>query len=146
MIYDTSVTTFVVSPNMTKSKWIDWEIAYSLRNSTREGRASKSDGILGVIAQVEGGYDWIETTETNADGCRVRVFDSAKLYKIITKNRFNLKEPVYSCPTCKSVNSLTGSYISLVQQDTFYADPAKYIEILFKKSRSLEGFDIHTNR
>lgn len=31
MIYGSSVTIVIVSPNMRKSKWIDWEISYSLK-------------------------------------------------------------------------------------------------------------------
>lgn len=31
MIYDTTVTIIVLSPNMLQSNWIDWEISYSLK-------------------------------------------------------------------------------------------------------------------
>lgn len=31
MMYDTSVTIVIISPNMKKSKWIDWEIEYCLK-------------------------------------------------------------------------------------------------------------------
>ena len=29
MLFDTTVTVVIISPNMKKSKWIDWEIEYS---------------------------------------------------------------------------------------------------------------------
>ena len=35
MMYDTSVTIVIISPNMKQSKWIDWEIEYSLKSITR---------------------------------------------------------------------------------------------------------------
>ena len=37
MLFGTSVTIVVVSPGMIGSKWIDWEIEYSLREYTRDG-------------------------------------------------------------------------------------------------------------
>ena len=36
MMYDTSVTIVIISPNMKKSKWIDWEIEYCLKNISRK--------------------------------------------------------------------------------------------------------------
>ena len=41
MMYDTSVTIVVVSPNIKQSKWVDWEIEYSLKEISRKGRTSK---------------------------------------------------------------------------------------------------------
>ena len=38
MMYDTSVTIVIISPNMKESKWIDWEIEYCLKDNTRKGR------------------------------------------------------------------------------------------------------------
>ena len=34
-MYDTSVTIVIISPNMKKSKWIDWEIEYCLKDNTK---------------------------------------------------------------------------------------------------------------
>lgn len=44
MMYDTSVTIVIVSPNMKKSKWIDWEIEYCLKSITRKERTSHTNG------------------------------------------------------------------------------------------------------
>ena len=35
MIYSTSVTIVIISPHMKESNWIDWEIEYSLTQTTR---------------------------------------------------------------------------------------------------------------
>ena len=43
MMYDTSVTIVIISPNMKKSKWIDWEIQYCLKNITRKDRTSHTN-------------------------------------------------------------------------------------------------------
>lgn len=54
-IYDSSITVVLISPNMKepnrwqRSQWIPWEIAYSLRNTTRKDRTSHNNSILAVI-------------------------------------------------------------------------------------------------
>ncbi len=40
MIYGTSVTIVVISPEIKKSKWIDWEIEYFLKKISRKDRTS----------------------------------------------------------------------------------------------------------
>lgn len=54
-IYDSSVTIVLISPNMRepekwqRSQWIPWEIAYSLRETTRRDYTSHSNAILAVV-------------------------------------------------------------------------------------------------
>ena len=55
MMYDTSVTIVIISPNMKQSKWIDWEIEYCLKKITRKDRTSQRNGVVGVIMKVNGG-------------------------------------------------------------------------------------------
>ncbi|MDR0613448.1 MAG: TIR domain-containing protein [Dysgonamonadaceae bacterium] len=69
MIYQTSVTIVIISPNMIQSQWIDWEIEYSLKEINRANRNSKTNGIVGVIMKYQGGYEWFKKTQKNADGC-----------------------------------------------------------------------------
>lgn len=60
-IYDSSITVVLISPNMKepgrwqRSQWIPWEIAYSLRNTTRKDRTSHNNSILAVILPNEKG-------------------------------------------------------------------------------------------
>ena len=42
MMYDTSVTIVIISPNMKNSKWIDWEVEYSLKNIQRKNHSGHS--------------------------------------------------------------------------------------------------------
>ena len=128
MMYDTSVTIVIISPNMKNSNWIDWEIEYSLKNITRKGRTSHTNGVVGVIMKFNGGYSWLKTTSTNGDGCTSSSYDESKVYSIINNNRFNQNPKKYSCDTCKTVYALTGSYIAYVEEETFLSDPQKYID------------------
>jgi hypothetical protein len=146
MMYDTSVTIVVISPNMTESKWIDWEIEYSLKEITRKDRTSKTNGVVGVIQKVNGGYDWFVTTSKKDDGCGVRSYDDSKLYEIIKKNRYNRKNKVYACEQCKTFSQLDGSYISLIDAEDFLEDPEKYIENAFDKSEKADDFELTKQR
>ena len=59
MMYDTSVTIVILSPNMTESNWIDWELEYCLKDKTRKGRTSHNNGIVAVIQKVNGSYSLV---------------------------------------------------------------------------------------
>lgn len=147
MMYDTSVTIVIISPNMTKSKWIDWEIEYCLKSITRKDRTSHTNGVVGVIMKHNGGYSWLKTTSNSNDGCTSSSYDSSKMYDIINNNRFNQNPKVYSCDNCKTVNSLTGSYIALVEEEDFLNDPQKYIDNAYDKSENDgAGYDLCKKR
>ncbi len=147
MMYDTSVTIVIISPNMKNSNWIDWEIEYSLKNITRQGRTSHTNGVVGVIMKFNGGYSWLKTTSTNGDGCTSSSYDESKVYSIINNNRFNQNPKKYSCDTCKTVNALTGSYIAYVEEETFLSDPQKYIGNAYDKSENdAAGYDLAKTR
>ena len=142
MMYDTSVTIVIVSPNIKERKWIDWEIEYCLKEHSRKGRTSKTNGVVGVIQKCDGDYNWLVTNSTKCDGCTLRQYDTSKLYPIINNNRYKRKGQGYACDTCKSHSQLDGSYISLIDEEDFLADPAKYIENAYQKSESSDEFDL----
>ena len=146
MMYDTSVTIVVISPNLIKSKWIDWEIEYCLKEISRKNRTSRTNGIVGVIQPHNGSYEWLVTRSRNPDGCTPRNFDDSKLYPIITANRYRRKGQAHACNVCKTHSQLDGSYISLIDQETFLADPDKYIENAYQKSEKADEFDLTKQR
>lgn len=147
MMYDTSVTIVIISPNMKNSKWIDWEIEYCLKNISRKGRTSHTNGIVGVIMKYNGGYGWFKTKTLKSDGCTSSSYDENIVYPIINNNRFKQNPKQYSCDICKTVNALTGSYIAYVEEETFLFDPQKYIDIAYDKSENdASGYDITKTR
>lgn len=146
MIFGTTVTIVIISPHMTESEWIDWEIEYSLREYSRNGKKSKSNGIVGVVMKVNGGYGWLCSTTTHEDGHASTNNDTSKMYKIINDNRFNENPQVYSCYKCKTVDRLSGSYISLITEEEFLDDPNFFIENAYQKCQSVDKYKISKTR
>lgn len=146
MIFGTSVTIVVISPNMKNSKWIDWEIEYSLREYSRNGKASKSNGIVGVAMKVDGGYSWLRTSTKHEDGHTSVSNDESKMYPIINNNRFNENPKVYHCTKCKTVDRLSGSYISIIEEEEFLENPSKFIENAYSKCQSVDKYVLNKTR
>ncbi|MBP7359776.1 MAG: TIR domain-containing protein [Prevotella sp.] len=143
MMYDTSVTIVIISPKIKSSKWIDWELQYSLSKHTRSGRESQTNGVVAVIQKVNGSYNWFHYTKKNKDGHEVSMYITDLVYDIINNNRFNQTPIVYSCPVCRCVNEMTGSYISFVEEDAFLKDIDKYIDNAYDKSENdASGYEI----
>jgi hypothetical protein len=146
-IFGTSVTIVIISPNIKDSSWIDWEIEYSLKEYKRQSTTSKTNGIVGVIMKHNGSYDWLVSSNQNTDGCSTRRIDNSKLYDIINGNRYNLDtDDKYSCPNCQSFDLLGGSYIALIEEETFLSNPSGYIENAYEKSKSLDDYKLRKKR
>ena len=146
MMFGTSVTIVIVSPNLKDSKWIDWEIEYCLKEISRKGRTSKTNGIVGVIKKVNGGYDWLAKRSKKSGCCSLRHYTKFKLYSIIIENRYNQKTKKHPCTSCKSYDPLSGSYISLIDETKFLNDPEKYIENAYQKSENSDSYNLTKQR
>ena len=128
MMYDTSVTIVVLSPNMRKSKWIGWEIEYSLKSITRKNRTSHINGVVAVIKKVNGSYDWFKYSSGNGVN-----YHMDKIQDIISKNHFNSTPPIKSGG---SWDWLNGSYIAFIEEENFLSNPHMYIENAYNKSEN----------
>ncbi|MCP1186037.1 TIR domain-containing protein [Paenibacillus sp. 1781tsa1] len=146
MIYSTSVTIVVISPNIRKSNWIDWEIEYSLEQIKRGDKTSGTNGVLGIVMKYNGGYEWLRTSITNQDGHTSTQTNNSYLYNIIINNRLNQEPKEYFCEMCKTVDSLQGSYLSLVDEEAFLKNPNRYIENAYDKSKKLNHYKINKSR
>lgn len=128
MIYDSSVTIVILSPNMKLSNWIEWEIEYSLRNQSRDGRYSHSNGIIAVVQKQSytyDGYAWMKNWYGK--------WNEQYLFDIIKKKRNNKK---YYAPYYLSDN-----YIDIVTEDEFLRDSHKYIEEAYEKSQHYSSYN-----
>jgi hypothetical protein len=147
MMYDTSVTIVILSPNMKESNWIDWEIEYSLKNIVRKNRTSHTNGVVGVIMKVNGGYDWFEKSAINCHGTPVVSYELDKVFDIISKNSFNSNPEIWHCKDCRTYDWLNGSYIAFIEEDTFLRNPQKYIDNAYNKSENdAAGYDLVKQR
>lgn len=147
MMYDTSVTIVILSPNMKKSKWIDWEIEYCVKNITRKSRTSHTNGIVGVIMKVDGNYSWFKSNGTNCHGTSTVSYDLDKVYSIIAKNHYNSKPEQWHCNKCKTYDWLNGSYIAFVEEDDFLLNPSRYINNAYDKSENdASGYELEKQR
>lgn len=142
MIYNTSVIIAILSPSIKESKWIDWEIEYSLKEIKRDERTSKTNGIVAVVQKVNGSYDWFIERGTNCHGDSILKYKQNLVYNIIKKNHFNSNPGIWHCDECKTYDYYYGSYISYVEEDTFLNNPNIYIENAYEKSQNLYKYDL----
>lgn len=133
MIWPTTVTIVILSPNMRQSSWIPDEIAYSLSKISRDGKQSGRNGVVAVVQKVNGGYDWLIEHGVNCHNSPIVKYRNELLPTIITRNHFNSEPPIVHCDECKTYDAEKGSYISYVCEDDFLADVNGYVDKAFNK-------------
>lgn len=144
MIWGTSVTIVIISPNMKQSSWIDSEISYSLKKVTRGETQSQTNGMIAVIQKVNGSYDWFKYSCRQNDGHITTNYREDLTFSIIARNRGNQTPIQYCCEFCKSIDPMSGSYISYVEEDEFINHCNKYIDMAYQKSlNNHSGYEVH---
>lgn len=146
MIFSTSVTIVIISPNMISSKWIDWEIEYALHNYKRGDITSRSNGVIGVIMNINGSTDWLKIHSVNTHGLYKVQFRNEYLFPIISQNHYNSNPPLKHCNDCNTFDSLNGSYITMVDENEFLNYPEYYINNAYDKSKKLANYILKKER
>lgn len=146
MMFNTSVSIVIISPNMVKSKWIDWEIEYCLSEYKRKNRTSYTNGVVGVIMKIQGSTNWLKINSLNCHGSPTISFRDEYLYPIIKKNRYNSNPQLKHCSQCNTYDFMNGSYITLVDEDNFLSNPQLYIENAFNKSEDISKYILTKER
>lgn len=145
-IYDSTVTIVLVSKNMKEAKheslqWIPREIAYSLRDKTREDRTSYTNGVLAVILPDEGGSYEHGVKYYNC----VTEFQTHNFFKIISANMFNRNEHKTNiCAVCGNRHHYGDdhSYIYPVRWDNFVNNHNFYVDHVLGLKDRLDEFDL----
>ena len=155
-IYDSSVTVVFISPNMRESgkadkdQWIPWEISYSLKEISRKTKTgksvySRSNAMVAVVLpDSNGSYSYyLESKNCCFSYCTTHHTD--KLFMILAKNKFNLKNPTTrDCTNTegKIWTSPNPSYIDAVKWDAFIADYKKYIDAAIERQDNIDDYTI----
>ena len=136
-IYDSSITLVLISPRMKEQQqsesdqWIPWEIAYSLKEITRNDRTSQTNAVLAVtLPDRNDSYSYFIESDT-CSYCHYCTLHTNMLFQILRDNMFNIRGPSYSdCPYHQSKTVYTGdpSYIHAVKWCNFVEDTEKYLK------------------
>ena len=154
-IYDSSITLVLISPNMQDpslpetDQWIPWEISYSLREQSREGRISKTNAVMAIVLpDANNSYDYY-LQEHTCPWCNTRTLNTGRLFKVLSVNMFNRYNPTYSTCQHHAANSRpqTGesSYIPSVKWDDFIADVEGNLQRLERIKANIADYDIKKN-
>lgn len=145
-IFDSSITIVLISKNMKEywinesDQWIPWEISYSLKEHTRDGRTSKSNAILAVVLpDRNGSYEYFLTFDEN---CNSTTFHTERLFAILRKNMFNIKTSETRECNGKIVYSGYFSYIYSIKWEKFIEDVNKYFDIATTIRDNIDDYNI----
>lgn len=153
-IYDSSVTVVFISPGMKENwklerdQWIPWEVSYSLKEVSRKNKngqavTSRSNAMLAVVLpDSNGSYSYyLESRNCCGSGCTTHHTD--KLFSIIRKNKFNLKNPNKKvCDTGETIWYGEYSYIKAVKWSEFIKNYSTYIISACERQDNIDDYDI----
>ena len=136
-IFDSSVTVVLISPQMRvygkkeRDQWIPWEISYSLKEISQEGRKSHTNALLAVVLPDDkGSYDYcIYHRECCLHPCRWH--NTHWLFEIMRANTFNRKslEETYVCDGQRErIYRGEFSYMPIITWEDFIKDSTGQIE------------------
>jgi hypothetical protein len=148
-IFSSSVTIVLISKGMKnpflpeREQWIPWEISYSLKQQDRQGQKSKTNGVIAVVLPDEyGSYEYYITRD---DACNCRNLNTPILFKILSDNMFNVKEPNRRLCNNAWVYSGDCSYIQSVKWSDFMANPTNYIDKAIELRDRKDKFELRKN-
>ena len=149
-IYDSSITIVLISPNMKddgdeSEQWIPWEISYSLKEITRNERTSQTNAVLAIVLpDNNNSYEYF-IKENTCEVCHCRTLCTDRLFRILQKNMFNIKQPEYCDCQHHFKNTVFigySSYIFSIQWSNFIGDKEKYIKISEEICEKIDDYNI----
>jgi hypothetical protein len=150
-IFDSSLTIAIVSAGMKelftleRDQWMPWEISYSLRELTKDGRRSRPNGVLMVVLpDSEGNYDYYIQDNT-CPHCNCRTLTTSFLFGILRRNVFNRKHKEESECDHHAGNPVyrgDHSYITSVKWCDFKSSPIDYLDLCAELRDNIDDFEI----
>lgn len=148
-IFDSTITIVLISPNMDDGKpqheqFIPWEISYSLQEPSRDGRTSKSNGVLAVVLPDRNGSYEYYITRHGCPGSNAIKLRTERLFQILRDNMLNKKNPSTTpCDVCRELlYSDRPSYIESVKWWDFMGDIEKYLKMTDEIRGAIEAYNI----
>lgn len=144
-IFDSTVTIVLISKGMKtnspdKDQWMPWEISYSLREQSRQGRNSKTNALLAIVLPDQNGsYDYFYRYNPV---CNSTTELTNQLFDILKDNMFNLKKPTTRVCNGTIIHSGEHSYIKTVKWEKFIMNIDFYIEKSLEIWRNREDYNI----
>ena len=140
-IYDSSITLFLISPNMKDThkresdQWIPWEISYSLKAITRGERTSHTTGILAIVLpDLYSSYSYF-LEENTCPSCHCITLYTDILFQILRDNMLNIKKPTfYNCSNYTAHMATNPVYIG----SPSYIHPVKWCDFIKNKEKYLQ--------
>lgn len=153
-IYDSTLTIVMISKNMRetwetdKNQWIPREISYSLKevsrvNSSGDPVTSKTNAVLAVIIPDQNNsYSYYTYNKSCCQsGCRVLLTN--RLFDIMRKNMFNVKNPdTTGCEDGSTVYHGDSSYVTSIKWDDFISNLDTYINKAYEIQDNIENYEI----
>lgn len=150
-IFDSSVTIVFISPKMKdpyiseRNQWIPWEIAYSLKETTRADRTSHSNAVLAVVLPDENNsYSYYIDPYGYSNGVGTGYYGD-RVFSIIRKNMNNR---IWHIPNSNGLYPISEtdetSYIPSVSWNNFAYNPMYYIECAVRRKELKNNYKINT--
>jgi MTH538 TIR-like domain (DUF1863) len=148
-IHDSSITVVMISPNMKEcytsesDQWIPWEISYSLKEHSRNGRTSQTNAMMAIVLpDINNLYSYFMTSQNCCySGCTIYQTDS--LFHILQKNMFNRKVKTFmNCSNSVPIHSGESSYIPVVGWYDFKKDISGNLDRAIRINENINFYEI----